>query len=154
MLTQTTHAIQQFEAATKLYDGEVKNVGIKAIEIYFPSTYVSQADLEQFDGVSKGKYEKGLGQHSMAFVNEAEDIVSISLTAVRNLLEKNGISPKQVGRLEVGTETMIDKSKSLKTHLMSLFGAEGNFDIEGVTSINACYGSTNAIFNTLNWVES
>ena len=90
----------------------------------------------------------------MAFVNEAEDIVSISLTAVRNLLEKNNISPKQVGRVEVGTETMIDKSKSLKTHLMSLFGAEGNFDIEGVTSINACYGSTNAIFNTLNWIES
>jgi hydroxymethylglutaryl-CoA synthase len=90
----------------------------------------------------------------MAFVTEQEDIVSISLTAVRNLLEKNNISPKEIGRLEVGTETMIDKSKSLKTHLMALFAAEGNHDLEGVTSINACYGSTNAIFNTLNWVES
>jgi len=33
-----------------------------------------------------------------------------------------------------------------------LFG--DNHDIEGVTSINACYGGTNALFNTLNWIES
>ena len=38
--------------------------------------------------------------------------------------------------------------------LMSLFKECGNHDIEGVTTVNACYGSTNAIFNTLNWVES
>ena len=59
-----------------------------------------------------------------------------------------------MGRLEVGTETLLDKSKSLKTLLMSLFRESGNHDVEGVTSINACYGSTNALFNTLNWVES
>lgn len=27
----------------------------------------------------------------------------------------------------------------------------GNSDIEGVTSINACYGGTNALFNSYNW---
>lgn len=37
---------------------------------------------------------------------------------------------------------------------MSLFRDSGNFDVEGVTSINACYGSTNALFNTFNWIES
>ena len=42
----------------------------------------------------------------------------------------------------------------MKTILMSLFKESGNYDIEGVTSVNACYGSTNAIFNTLNWIES
>ena len=54
----------------------------------------------------------------------------------------------------VGTETMLDKAKSLKTLLMALFRESGNHDVEGVTTVNACYGSTNAIFNTLNWVES
>jgi hydroxymethylglutaryl-CoA synthase len=39
----------------------VKDVGILAMELYFPSTYVDQGDLEQFDGVSKGKYTIGLG---------------------------------------------------------------------------------------------
>lgn len=90
----------------------------------------------------------------MSFVTDREDISSISLTALKNLLKKYNVSPLQVGRLEVGTETMIDKAKSLKTLLMSLFRQSGNHDVEGVTSVNACYGSTNAILNTLNWVES
>lgn len=65
---------------------------------------------------------------------------------------KNGITKEMIGRLEVGTETLIDKSKSTKTALMSLF--QGCHDIEGVTSVNACYGGTNALFNSFNWVES
>jgi len=48
--------------------------------------------------------------------------------------------------LEVGTETIIDKSKSVKTFLMELFAQHGNFNIEGVDTMNACYGGTNAIF--------
>ena len=88
----------------------------------------------------------------MACVNDREDINSISLTAVKNLLQKHDIDPKLIGRLEVGTETMLDKSKSVKTVLMNLFKESGNYDVEGITSINACYGSTNALFNSLNWI--
>lgn len=44
-----------------------------------------------------------------------------SLTAVTSLLEKYGVDPKQIGRLEVGSETVIDKSKSIKTFLMQIF---------------------------------
>ena len=90
----------------------------------------------------------------MSFVNDREDVNSISMTCLKNLMQKYSVDPKQVGRLEVGTETLLDKSKSLKTQLMSLFRESGNHDVEGVTSIHACYGATNAIFNTLNWVES
>lgn len=44
-----------------------------------------------------------------------------SLTVVTSLLVKYGIDPKQIGRLEVGSETVIDKSKSIKTFLMQIF---------------------------------
>ncbi|KAL6985692.1 hydroxymethylglutaryl-CoA synthase [Sarracenia purpurea var. burkii] len=37
-------------------------------------------------------------------------LVSSSLTAVTSLLEKYGIDRRQIGRLEVGSETVIDKS--------------------------------------------
>lgn len=37
---------------------------------------------------------------------------------------------------------------------MQLFQESKNHDIEGVTSTNACYGSTNALFNTINWIQS
>jgi len=59
-----------------------------------------------------------------------------------------------IGRIEVGTETIIDKSKSVKTTLMDLFSQAGNSDIEGIDSKNACYGSTAALFNAINWIES
>jgi hydroxymethylglutaryl-CoA synthase len=75
-------------------------------------------------------------------------------TAVSGLLERYNIDPKSIGRIDVGTETIIDKSKSVKTTLMDLFAESGNFDIEGVDSKNACYGSTAALFNAINWVES
>lgn len=46
---------------------------------------------------------------------------SFSLTVVTSLLEKYKIDPTQIGRLEVGSETVIDKSKSIKTFLMQIF---------------------------------
>jgi hydroxymethylglutaryl-CoA synthase len=69
-----------------------------------------------------------------------------------NLLSKHKIDPNSIGRLEVGTETILDKSKSVKSVLMQLFG--DNTNIEGVDNVNACYGGTNAFLNAVNWVES
>lgn len=76
----------------------------------------------------------------------------MALTTVSSLLRKYNIDPNTVGRLEVGTETLLDKSKSCKTVLMQLFG--NNTNVEGVDTINACYGGTNAVFNSVNWIES
>jgi len=75
-------------------------------------------------------------------------------SVVASLLEKYNIDPKSIGRIDVGTETIIDKSKSVKTTIMDLFAESGNTDIEGVDSKNACYGSTAALFNAVNWIES
>ncbi|QUC21951.1 uncharacterized protein UV8b_06192 [Ustilaginoidea virens] len=129
-----------------------QNIGIKAIEIYFPSQYVEQCELEKFDGVAAGKYTIGLGQTKMGFCDDREDIYSLALTVVSNLLSKYKIDPNSIGRVEVGTETILDKSKSVKSVLMQLFG--DNTNIEGVDTVNACYGGTNALFNSVNWVES
>ncbi|KAI5203433.1 hydroxymethylglutaryl-CoA synthase [Aureobasidium subglaciale] len=146
------------------------NVGIKGIEIYFPS----KTDLEAHDGISAGKYTIGLGQKQMSFCDDREgsctlsiksmilcsctdcelDIYSFSLTVVSSLIKKYGIQPASIGRLEVGTETLLDKSKSVKSVLMQLFEESGNADVEGIDTINACYGGTNAFFNAVQWIES
>ena len=55
---------------------------------------------------------------------------------------------------QVGTETIIDKSKAVKTTLMQLFTEHGNQDIEGIDTTNACYGGTAAILNSLAWLET
>ena len=131
-----------------------QNIGIKAIEIYFPSQCVDQSELEKFDNVAAGKYTIGLGQTKMSFCDDREDIYSIALTTLSSLFKKYSIDPASIGRLEVGTETMLDKSKSVKSVLMQLFEKAGNFNVEGVDNVNACYGGTNAVFNSVNWVES
>ncbi|OJD25049.1 hydroxymethylglutaryl-CoA synthase [Blastomyces percursus] len=131
-----------------------QNIGIKAIEIYFPSQCVDQAELEKFDGVSQGKYTIGLGQTKMSFCDDREDIYSMALTTLSSLVRKYSIDPRNIGRLEVGTETILDKSKSVKSVLMQLFTESGNTNVEGVDTVNACYGGTNAVFNSVNWVES
>ncbi|KAL2631809.1 hypothetical protein R1flu_016495 [Riccia fluitans] len=131
-----------------------ENVGILALEVYFPTSYVMQEELEVHDGVGKGKYTIGLGQDRLGFCTDCEDVISMSLTVVKSLFEKYGVSPSSIGRLEVGSETVVDKSKSIKTNLMELFNESGNGDVEGVDSTNACYGGTAALFNCINWVES
>ncbi|KAH8694922.1 putative hydroxymethylglutaryl-CoA synthase Erg13 [Talaromyces proteolyticus] len=131
-----------------------QNIGIKAIEIYFPSQCVDQAELEKFDGVSEGKYTIGLGQTQMSFCDDREDIYSMALTTLSSLFSKYNVDPTSIGRLEVGTETLLDKSKSVKSVLMQLFEKSGNLNVEGVDTVNACYGGTNAVFNSINWVES
>lgn len=131
-----------------------ENVGIRAIEVMFPSQYVDQTELEQFDGASAGKYTIGLGQAKMGFCSDREDVNSLCLTVVSRLLERHHIKHTEIGRLEVGTETIVDKSKSVKSVLMQLFAKSGNTDIEGIDTTNACYGGTAALFNAINWIES
>ena len=156
-------------------DRGASRVGILGIEIYFPNQFVDQNDLESFDGVSSGKYTVGLGQQKMGFCNDREDINSLCLNAVQRLMEEMEIGGSvasrgppsrvdarssflagydRIGRLEVGTETILDKSKSVKSVLMQLFEDSGNTDVEGVDTTNACYGGTSALFNSVAWVQS
>lgn len=130
------------------------DVGIVSMEVYFPNQFVEQSELEEFDGASTGHYTKGLLQTRMGFCGDNEDVNSLSLTVVDRLMRKSGISYKDIGMLEVGTETIIDKSKSVKSVVMKLFEESGNHDVEGVDSHNACYGGTAALFKCVNWVES
>ncbi|KJE90152.1 hydroxymethylglutaryl-CoA synthase 1, variant [Capsaspora owczarzaki ATCC 30864] len=131
-----------------------ENVGILALDVYFPGTCVNQTALETFDNAGAGKYTVGLGQTNMAFCSDREDIHSICLTVVQSLMTKYNVPYTAIGRLEVGTETIVDKSKSVKSVLMRLFEESGNSEVEGVDTTNACYGGTNALFNAVNWVES
>ncbi|XP_037682173.1 hydroxymethylglutaryl-CoA synthase, mitochondrial [Choloepus didactylus] len=131
-----------------------KDVGILALEVYFPAQYVDQTDLEKYNNVEVGKYTVGLGQTQMGFCSVQEDINSLCLTVVQQLMERTQLPWDSVGRLEVGTETIIDKSKAVKTVLMELFQDSGNTDIEGIDTTNACYGGTASLFNAANWIES
>ena len=65
-----------------------KNVGILALEVYTPRTFIRQSALEEHAGVAAGKFTLGLGQEGLAVTGDAEDVNSLCLTAVHSLLEK------------------------------------------------------------------
>lgn len=134
-----------------------KNIGIRAIEVYFPRNYILQDELEDRDmevlgPTVKGKYTKGLGQTALAFCSDHEDTASIAMNAIQTLFEKYELNETMFGRLEIGTESSLDRSKSIKSFLMQLFPT--NHNLLGVDNTNACYGGTAALLNSLAWIES
>jgi hydroxymethylglutaryl-CoA synthase len=150
-LLRTSRAAQR-ALSTAAAGARPADVGILAMEYYVPQRFVAQGALEGADGVSAGKYTVGLGQAGMAFVDDREDANSVALTALARLLEGYGLDAASIGRLEVGTESLVDKSKSAKTVLMDLL--PGNRSVEGATTLNACYGGTAALLNSAAWCES
>lgn len=159
------------------------NVGMYTIEIYQPQFYFKQADMEEWDADPSrygpsviGKYTKGVGLIEGRYPTDDEDVISYAMTAVTRLLERmdrDGFNEtarysvdgkphdvwNSVGRLDIGSESLIDRSKSMKSYVMDLFerygGAKtGLGNIEGVDMYNACYGGQAAHLACLSWVES
>ncbi|KAJ3326960.1 hypothetical protein HDU76_012478 [Blyttiomyces sp. JEL0837] len=129
----------------------VENVGILDLAVSIPKGMVDMAELEVHDGVP-GKYTSGLGLKKMSVTGSNQDSVSMALNAVEKLLQKTGINPNSIGRIEVGTETPVDISKPITTFLTRLFGP--NSELEGADSVSACYGGTAAFFNAVSWIQS
>ena len=67
----------------------------------------------------------------MGFCTDREDVNSLCLTVLDRLVKKSGISYSEIGRLEVGTETLIDKSKSVKSVLMQVTQIKTRIDLMG-----------------------
>jgi hypothetical protein len=54
---------------------------------------------------------------------------------------------------QVGTESSVDRAKSIRSYLLQLFPAAGA-QLEGADVVHACYGGVAALLNALAWVES
>jgi len=130
-----------------------RNAGIHAIEAYTPRHACKAADLEKAHGVD-GKYVSGLMMQEFAGPGTDEDPVSFGLTAVSRLMWKYRLKHAEVGMMYVGSESLIDRARSIKENLMMLFEEHGCSNIEGVDVYNACYGGTAALLNCMNWVQS
>ena len=129
-----------------------RHAGIHALEVYTPRHCARAAELEAAHGVA-GKYTEGLLMREWAACDEDEDVASMALTAVRRLVEGRGVRWEDVGMVQVGSESLLDRSKSLKSHLMALFPA-GAANVEGVDAYHACYGGTASLLACANWVGS
>lgn len=126
--------------------------GIIGIEYQLPSLYIDQEEIANNIGFEVDKIKVGLGLEHMGVPSREEDAISLAMSAVSKLMNKYNVDPMSVGRLEVGTESNPDASKSIKSYLSELF--PGNTSICGCDTTHACYGATNALFNAIAWMES
>ncbi|MBX3263792.1 MAG: hydroxymethylglutaryl-CoA synthase [Labilithrix sp.] len=127
-------------------------VGIDAIALAAPRTYLDLVDLASARGVPSDKYTKGLGAIRMAIAGRHEDPVSLGTDAASRLFARGGIDPSRIGYVAVGTETGIDHSKPIASYVHGLLGLPPScrvFDTK-----HACFGGTAALMGALEWIAS
>ena len=122
------------------------------MEAHSPRNACSMVDLERLHGVV-GKYTRGMLQAQQGSAGSDEDPVSMALTVVSQLLRRLDVGSGRVGRLQVSSESLVDRSKSIKSNLMALVEAHGGGDVEGVDSYHACYGGTSVLLCCLDWLQ-
>ncbi|MCY1075610.1 hydroxymethylglutaryl-CoA synthase family protein [Archangium lansingense] len=129
-----------------------KQVGIEALAIAVPRRYVDIEDLARARGVEPAKYTAGLGAKEMAVADPGEDSVALAASAVSRLIQRHGVDPSRVGMLVVGTETGVDHSKPVASHvqgLLKLPRSMRTFDAQ-----HACYGGTAGLMAATEWIAS
>ncbi|EOB13524.1 Hydroxymethylglutaryl-CoA synthase, partial [Nosema bombycis CQ1] len=127
-------------------------VGIIGIEYQLPKFVLKQEEVSEALEIDINKLKIGLGLEEFSVPDLNEDCVSLAMSAVSKLLKKMNINKEDVGKIEVGSESNFDFSKSIKSYLLDLFPT--NTSISGCDNVHACYGGTNALLNSLAWLES
>ena len=82
----------------------------------------------------------------------SEDSASLAMTAVWRLMHRLQLRPTQIGKLVVGSETPLDRAKSIKSIIMGIFEQhdDGTADVEGVDVYGA---SHEALFSCVDWMD-
>ncbi|EFO64384.1 Hydroxymethylglutaryl-CoA synthase [Giardia lamblia P15] len=126
-----------------------------AIAMYIPPIVVSQEEVSSLCKVPLEKITKGLGQHQMAVTVDSEDPVSLALNSLQLLIDdkvvQDILSKITIGRFEVGTESSVDKAKSIKSFLADMMGTART---TGADIINACLGGVLALENAILWLSA
>ncbi|AEH35409.1 hydroxymethylglutaryl-CoA synthase [Halopiger xanaduensis] len=133
-------------------------VGIDAIEIWtgnlkldLPGTFAPQK------GEDPEKYTKGLGLNASSFPDSYEDIVTMGANAAHRLMERKGLEPDDIGRIDVATESSFDNSKPVSTYvagcLEQVYDGDFHHANKGERKF-ACIAGTQSLDDAYNWIRA
>jgi len=133
-------------------------VGIDAIEVWAGKL---ELDLAEEFAPAKGedpeKYTKGLGLYASSFPDAYEDIVTMGANAAHRLMERKGLEPEDVGRIDVATESAFDNSKPVSTYiagcLEQVYDGDFHHANKGERKF-ACVAGTQSIDDAYNWIKA
>jgi hydroxymethylglutaryl-CoA synthase len=137
------------------------NVGIDDMALYIPSLYLPIQTLAEERGISYEKLNKGLGLEKMAIPDVHEDAATMAANVVSELIERNKINPRDIGRIYLGTESALDGAKPTATYVLEMlrrkykadYGVDCLQNCDVVDLTFACVGGVDALHSTLDWAR-
>ncbi|MDX1442106.1 MAG: 3-hydroxy-3-methylglutaryl-CoA synthase, partial [Nitrosopumilaceae archaeon] len=132
--------------------------GIDDISIYIPRLYVDAADFAEARGLDPEKLRKGLGVAQMAIVDTNQDPACLAANACMKIMKNNKLSPEDIGRLYVSTESSFDESKAMNSYVIGMLEqvyGQGAFEhCGGVETKFACVSGSYALYDNTNWIRA
>ena len=132
--------------------------GIDDIAVYVPKLYLDADDFAQLRGIEATKLRKGLGVHQMAMVDSNQDPACFAANACLRIMQNNKLSPDDIGRLYVSTESAFDESKAMNSYVVGMLEqiyGQGAFEhCGGVETKFACVSGSYALYDNTNWIRA
>ena len=132
--------------------------GIDDIAIYIPRLYIDAADFAKARGLDPVKLQKGLGVSQMAIVDANQDPACLAANACLRIMQKNKLSPEDIGRLYVSTESAFDESKAMNSYVIGMLEqvyGQGAFEhCGGIETKFACVSGSYALYDNANWIRA
>ena len=125
--------------------------GIDDISIYIPRLFMDAGDFAEARGLDPQKLVKGLGVSKMAIVDANQDPACLASNACLKIMQKNKLSPEQIGRLYVATESSFDESKAMNSYVIGMleqvYGSGSFQHCGGIECKFACVSGSYALYD-------
>jgi hydroxymethylglutaryl-CoA synthase len=133
-------------------------VGIDGIEIRTGKLKLDLAEtFAPAQGEEPEKFTKGLGLYASSLPDVYEDIVTMGANAAHRLLERKGLTPEDIGRIDVATESAFDHSKPVSTYIAGCLEQRSAGDLHHANKGErkfACISGTQALDDAFNWIRA
>ena len=104
------------------------------------------------------KLQRGLGISQMAMVDTNQDPACMAANACLKIMQKNDLSPNEVGRLYVATESSLDESKAMNSYVIGMleqvYGDDSFGHCGGIECKFACVSGSYALYDNSNWIRA
>ena len=132
--------------------------GIDDISVYIPKLYVDASDFAEARGLDPQKLVRGLGISKMAIVDSNQDPACLAANACLQIMQKNKLSPEDIGRLYVATESSLDESKAMNSYVIGMleqvYGKDTFGHCGGIECKFACVSGSYALYDNTNWIRA
>jgi 3-hydroxy-3-methylglutaryl CoA synthase len=122
---------------------------------YVPRLYLLDWEFAASRDIDPAKLIRGIGIERMAVPDAHEDAATMAAMSLLDLMQRNDLSPEEIGKIYVGTESGVDEAKAIGTYIIGMLEkvyGKGSFqDCSTVEFKSACIGATHALENICYW---